>query len=175
MKRIEIKRSGAVECSAALELPLPATSVWGQIRDFHRYAQQDFFHADLEIEGGMPRPGARLKLTHRYAGVRIARAGRILVWREGIGFSYSDLSRSGPRHGFPHVLSYRLEPVGAAQCRLHVSVRGRWTARRIPRPLARLWLRWVFSHLVRSVQNELLIYQFWRKCQVAAEPIRASD
>lgn len=163
MTRIRVSGNGAVDCRARLELPLPAISAWGQLRDFPRYARQDAFHADIQIEGGLPRAGARIELCHRYAGIRVRRTGRILVWREGVGYSFSDLSLRGARAGFPHVFSYRLESLGEARCALHIIVRGRWTAHRIGRPLARLWLWWVFGQVVRSVRNELLLYQIWRK------------
>jgi hypothetical protein len=161
--RIRIGPRGAVDCCALLHLPLSATSVWGQIRDFPRYAQQDFFHADIKIAGDLPRAGAAIELTHRYCGLRFARVGRILVWKEGVGYSFSDLSPRGPKAGFPHIFSYRLEAMTPSQCRLEIRVRGLWTARSFPRALARLWLWWVFSHVVRSVRNELLQYGIWRK------------
>ncbi|MDB5299449.1 MAG: hypothetical protein JWO87_1112 [Phycisphaerales bacterium] len=163
MKRISITRRGAVNCQAAIDLPLSAISVWGQLRDFTRYAQQDFFHADISIEGGLPRVGARLTLSHRYAGLGLCRVGKILVWREGVGYSFSDLSTRGPRSGFPHVFGYRITPLGPAKCRLFISVRGLWTAGLVPRWAARFWLRWVFGHVVRTVRNDLLLFQIWRE------------
>ncbi|HET6246228.1 MAG TPA: hypothetical protein VFE47_00880 [Tepidisphaeraceae bacterium] len=165
---VRISPGGAVCCRAVLHLPLPAISVWGQLRDFHRYASQDFFHADLAIDGHIPQAGARLKLSHRFLGIRIQRLGRILIWREGIGYSFSDLSQQGAKHGFPHIFSYRLEPTGEKNCRLHITVRGKWTARRIPKWAGKLWLRWVFSHVVQKVENQLLIYQLWRREMDAA-------
>lgn len=160
---IRISRRGVVHCAARIDIPLSATAVWGQLRDFPRFAQQDLFHAGLTIEGGVPRAGARLEMMHRYAGFRIRRIGRILIWREGVGFSFSDLSRKGPRHGFPHVLSYRIESIAAERCRLHISVRGLWTSRAPGRPAAWLWLWWVFAQVVRSVERELLLYRIWRE------------
>ncbi|MDB5333822.1 MAG: hypothetical protein JWP03_4973 [Phycisphaerales bacterium] len=165
MKRVSITRGGAVTCRATIDLPLSATSVWGQLRDFTRYARQDFFHAEVVIEGGLPRAGAHLTLSHRYAGVKVSRVGKILVWREGVGYTFSDLSPRGPRAGFPHVFGYRIEPLGPAQCRVVITVRGLWTASFIPRWAARLWLRWVFGHVVRTVHNDLLLFQLWRQHQ----------
>lgn len=161
--RIAINDRGAVDCRATLEVPLPAISVWGQIRDFASYARQDFFHVNPTVAGGVPRPGAEIILYHRYMGLRFRRVGRILVWREGVGYSFSDLSERGPRAGFPHVFSYRIEPAGSAACRLQIRVRGLWTARTVPRLLARAWLWWVFAHVVRSVENRVLAYRIWRK------------
>ena len=160
---VRISRGGVVDCRAALEIPLSVTSVWGQLRDFPRYARQDFFHADMTVERGFPKAGAKLTLCHRFAGVRIERIGRILIWREGVGYSFSDLSLRGPRSGFPHVFSFRIEPINEKSCRLHIRVSGRWTAKRIPRWLGKLWLLWVFSHIVRRVNNELMVYRVWVK------------
>jgi len=159
---VRITAHGGVNCRATLDLNLSATQVWGQIRDFQRYAQQDFFHADIKIDGGIPRAGATLTLSHRYAGIRIERAGRILVWREGLGYSFSDLSMRGPSTGFPHVFSYRIASTGENSCRLHISVRGRWTAEWTPSWAAKLWLAWVFGHIVRSVDNRLMVYEAWQ-------------
>lgn len=162
MKQIAISFSGAVRCRAALDVPLSLTSVWGQIRDFDKFAQLDLFHSNINLKGGVVRQGAILEMQHRYGPFAVRRVGRILVWKENVGYSFSDLSRRGPRAGFPHVFSYRLESTGEQTCRLHVAVTGRWTADFIPRPFARLWLCWVFGHVMRGVEQQLLIYQIWR-------------
>ena len=167
---VRIRSRGSVDCHAVLELRLPAASVWGQVRDFQRYARHDFFHQELNIQGDVPRRGAGLELSHQFFGFTVRRVGRIVWWREGAGYSFSDLSRRGPRHGFPHVFSYRIEAVKAGASRLHVRVRGLWTARFVPRWAARLWLRWVFGYVVRSVENELLLYQVWRQRRAVTRP-----
>lgn len=163
MIRIRLSPFGAVDCRGCLDVPLPAISVWGQIRDFTRYARQDIFHTDPVVEDGIPRQGAAIRLSHQYMGLRIERVGRILIWREGIGYAFSDLSHRGVRAGFPHVFSFRIEPVDAGHCRLHIRVSGLWTAKAVPRFVVRLWLRWVFAHVVRSTHTELMLYQLWRK------------
>ena len=161
--RVRINSRGAVDCRGAIDVPLPAISVWGQLRDFPRYAARDPFHLPPRVEGGIPRAGVAIELSHRYAGLGVRRVGRILVWREQVAYSFSDLSRRGPRHGFPHVFSYRLEPLSEQSTRVHVLVRGLWTSHRIPHWAARWWLRWVFARVLRRVRNELLLYQLWRK------------
>ena len=161
--KITLKPSGAVECRGSIDVPLTPVSVWGQLRDFPRFAAQDPFHYNPRVVDGFPRPGARIELSHRFFGVAVRRAGRILVWRENLGYSYSDLSRRGARRGFPHVLSYRVESLAADSTRLHITVRGRWTATHVPRFLTRLYLRWVFTQILQRVGNELLVYQLWRK------------
>jgi hypothetical protein len=164
MTRIQIRRNGAVDCQACLEIPLAAVSVWGQIRDFRRFARQDFFHDVIDVAGGQLRQGAALSLVHRYAFISIRRRGRICWWREGVGYSFSDLSLRGARRGFPHILSYRIEQATEPKaCRLIIRVRGRWTAEFVPRSLARIWLWWVFRHVVHSVENQLLSFGLWRR------------
>jgi hypothetical protein len=160
--RVRVRRSLAVDCHATLNLPLPAISVWGQIRDFHRFASQEFFHDNIRIEGEIPRQGAAIQMTHRFFLFATERKGKILYWREGEGYSFSDLSLSGCRKGFPHVFTYRIEPQGETQTLLHIEVRGKWTAK-IPRWIAWFWLRWVFRQVVVSVENDLLEYRIWRQ------------
>lgn len=173
MTRVRVGRSGDVCCRAALHLPMSAGAAWGELRDFTRYASQDTFHAEFRIEGGLPRRGARFVVAHRFMLFSVERVGRILRWQElersaaaaptpgkrygPAGYSFSDLSRRGPRHGFPHTFSYYLRPAGPESCTLEVVVRGRWTARLVPRWAARLWLEWVFAHVVLSVRNSLLL------------------
>lgn len=155
---IGAETDGRVACTALLHLELSSQCAWGQLRDFRRFASHDYFHQDVRVEHGRPRPGARLLLAHQFGLWRVRRHGRILVWREGIGFAFSDLSLDGPHNGFPHVLMYRLEPVSAVRSCLHITVRGRWTAGWIPVWARRLWLAWVFQHIVASARNELLLF-----------------
>jgi hypothetical protein len=154
---------------------MTARSAWGQIRDFRTYGSHDYFHADVKIQGGVARQGARLRILHRYGPFEVERCGKIDWWEEGRGYSFSDLSLRGPRRGFPHVFGYRLIPDGPDRCVLHVTVRGRWTARGVPRWAARLWLAWVFFHVVRRVENSLLVYRLWRQSRSAeVAPVRPS-
>jgi hypothetical protein len=164
---VRIRASRSVICRATLRLAVPAHSVWGQLRDFHRYAQQDIFHTDIAIAGGVARAGAELTMSHRLAGFGVERVGRILYWREGVGYSFSDLSPRGPHHGFPHIFSYRIKPA-KERCTLIILVRGKWTSRFIPRVLAWFWLKWVFSRVVHNIENDLMIYQLWRKTRPPA-------
>lgn len=157
--RIRLGRGGRVDCSASVPLDLPAGSVWGQLRDFRRYASHDFFHHEVRVEGGVPRRGARLQLSHRFGCFRVERVGRILLWREGEGFAFSDLSRRGRGRGFPHVLILHVQPVGPTRSTLHLRVRGRWTAGWVPLLARRAWLSWVFACVVLRTRNELRAYE----------------
>jgi hypothetical protein len=167
MTRVALQRTGRVECFARIELPLAIGRAWGQLRDFRTFAAQDFFHADVRVDGNGPRAGASIEIPHRFGPFRVTRVGRILRWEEGRGYSFSDLSRRGPRAAFPHVYRYALRATDVGGCALEISIRGRWTLRAVPRWVVRLWLLWVFSHIVRSVQNQLL------GATLLSEPTRA--
>jgi hypothetical protein len=152
---IRIFPSRRVVCDATIELPISAGAAWGQLRDFQSSARHDPFHSKIWIEGNVPKTGANLRIEHRYLLARATRVGRILRWEERVGFAFSDLREKFPSRAFPHVLSYRLEHLTNSTSRLRIRVGGRWTAP-IPRWLGRIWLWWVFSHVVRTVQNQLL-------------------
>jgi hypothetical protein len=66
--------------------------------------------------------------------------------------------------GVPRCLGcgYRIEPLEKESSRLHISVRGLWTAKIILRWLAWCWLKWVMRQIVTSVENEMLAYRVWR-------------
>ena len=167
---IRAHRDGRVDCRAAVPLSVPARRAWGQLRDFRRYASHDYFHADVRVAGGVPRAGAAVRLTHRFGCFRVERTGRILRWREGDGWAFSDLSRRGPRSGFPHVFAARVEPAGDRRSTLHLTVAGRWTAEWVPLWARRLWLAWVFAYVVARTRSEVLAYQAARRRVWATVP-----
>ena len=155
MIRVKVNARGRVECVARVELPMGAARAWGELRDLRRFASKDLFHTDVRIIGGAVR-GAALDIPHRFGPFRAERAGRVLWWAEGRGYAFSDLSRRDPHRAFPHVYRYELSPLNQQSCRLDIAIRGRWTTQWLARPLVRLWLLWVFSHIVRSVENDML-------------------
>jgi hypothetical protein len=146
-----------VQCQRVISLPLTRRQVWGQLRDFHRYACHDMFHVRLTPDGNGYRQGTKFRLTHRFLGVTLERHGRILQWQEEQGYSFSDLSARGARYGFPHTFRYVIREV-ADGCELEVTIRGRWTATWVPRVVARVWLWWVFAKLTGSVESDLLMF-----------------
>ena len=156
MIRVTVGKRGRVECFARLELPLSARQAWGQLRDFRRFAAQDFFHAVVRVAGGAARAGATIEIPHHFGPFRVTRVGRIIWWEEGRGYGFSDLSRRNARAGFPHAYRYELRPLEGDTCCLEITIRGRWTLRLLPRWAVRLWLLWVFSHIARRVELECL-------------------
>jgi hypothetical protein len=161
MIRIHITPRRIVDCQAVLPIPLSANKVWGQLRDFHTFARQEFFHANIDVEGKLPRQGASIQITHRFFLFRVRRVGRICRWSEGVGYAFSDLSARNPQFGFPHIFSYRIHPLSPITCNIEIRVSGKWTSTLLPRWLVWLWLRWIMQFAVQHVENELLIYQLW--------------
>jgi hypothetical protein len=153
--KVRVLKSRRVVCEATLPLPMSSGVVWGQLRDFHSSAAHDPFHSSIHIQDGMPRQGASLLIEHRYAFFRTVRQGRIVWWKEGVGYSFSDLSRDNPTRGFPHVFSYRLMPIDAVRSKLLIRVTGRWTMPG-PRWVGWMWLSLVFMLVATTVENRLL-------------------
>ena len=153
---VTLTRKGRVKLAATIDLPMSVHRLWAEIADLPRFAVHDFFHARFELPQGRLEAGAPLVIRHSYLGIAIHRTGRVLHYEPGVGYSFSDLSRRSKTAGFPHVFTYRIEPMTAWQSRLRLEVRGRWTIMWLPRWLARLWLRVVFLQIVTAVENELL-------------------
>lgn len=160
---ISITPRGRVTASRSFIVPLTARQLWGQMRDVEHFIAIDPLHQDVSMNRqGLPTPrGASLTIPHRLLGLGPTRIGRILQWREGSGFAFSDLSRRGVRKGFPHVCSYWIEPLSNDSCQLTVNAVGRWTARWVPRPLARLWLWWVLAATESDITAHCLAYRRW--------------
>ena len=154
--QITVDKSWRVDLRAEAELPMSAEAAWRWLRDFRRFACQDLFHRAVDLGAEEPRAGAAFRLKHQFAGIHVWRVGRILFWNEGRSYSFSDLSQRGPRAGFPHVYTHELLPIAGDRCRLRLSVKGRWTATFMPRPLVRLWLAAIMLKTRTSMRNALL-------------------
>jgi hypothetical protein len=125
----------------------------------------DPFHDQVTLMRAEPRVGVDLVLHHNVFGLRFLRFGRILSWREGKSYAFSDLSRHdrpregrrhcGPWQGFPHVFFVEIVPQGADRCQLVITVRGKWTSRLMPVVVAPLWLRWVCIEHARLLMKAL--------------------
>ena len=157
MIRIAIDRSWHVRLVGEFDLTFDAASAWLSLSDFHRFACQDMFHRRVVLDTSRPVAGASLVLDHRLLGIGFARVGRILHWREGQSYAFSDLSRRDPRKGFPHIYIHTLEPIDAARCRFRLEVRGLWTARFLGRTLTRGWLAWIMLKTTLSTRNAFLL------------------
>jgi hypothetical protein len=168
--RIDVDDKWRVNASCDVHLPISASKLWGQMRDWTRFACIDPLHAHMRVIARPPRTnqeipttprGTSIVIAHRFLGIGPDRIGRVLCWREGSGFVFSDLSKRGVKVGFPHVCSYEVHPLTGETCRLRVGARGLWTARWLPRWLVRLWLRWVLAETRSHIQRDMNRFHAW--------------
>ena len=132
--------------------------VWADVSDLPRFGCIDPFHSRITVLGPKLRPGVDLALEHRAFGVTLMRFGRLLIWREGCGYAFSDVSARGPRHGFPHVFFVTVQPANlglANRTCIVIEVRGKWTARWVPGLVRRWWLRYVLAEHARLLRATL--------------------
>lgn len=148
-------RGRSVSLGFELDVPLPAVDVWSRIARLEEFVCLDPFHCRVTLMRPAPGVGVDMVIEHAVLGIHLLRFGRILRWREGEGYAFSDMSRRGRRHGFPHVFFVRLVPFGEDRCRLTIEVRGRWTLPLVPARLGMIWLRWVANQHARILQKSL--------------------
>jgi hypothetical protein len=148
MSEVHLHPTWRVDCSTEIPLSVPARVVWGQMRDFRHFVTRDPFHTRVDWDGDSSDTHTFI-LWHGWKLLRFPRVGRILKWREGKGFAFSDLSRRDALKGFPHVYEYRIAATSSEASILRISVRGRWTATWMPRWLVRTWLELVMT-LIRG-------------------------
>lgn len=145
-----------VDLVVRCEHDLSTRDAWACVSNFEEIACLDFFHAGVELEPPRAQAGASLRIRHHWCGVEFVRVGRILYWNEGRGYAFSDLSRRTPQLGFPHVYHIGLNSDGGSRSTVTVRVRGRWTARALPRLLIRAWLGWIGLKIWVTMRNTLL-------------------
>ncbi len=164
--KVAISRNWVVRAGASVVVRAPAGVVWGQMRDVEWFLTRDPLHARVRRTDGAGMDqtwaGAPVVVSHRVLGVGPDRVGRVLAWKEGRGFAVSDLSRRGTGVGFPHVCAFRVEPIDAKSSRVVLSVRGRWTARWMPRIAVGMWLRWVLGATEARLAGDLADLAAWR-------------
>ncbi len=168
---VRLSRGGHVHAEEVISLDMPASAVWGQMRDFRRFLTLDPLHSDVREFGrraiapsnaANPK-GTRLTIRHRLFGIEIDRVSKVLWWREGRGYAVSDLSRRGVRVGFPHVCRYEVEADGPYRSRLRVSATGKWTARWTPAWMVRVWMWWVMRATRARIEVELHTVEVMRR------------
>lgn len=144
----------------------PASAVWGQMRDVEWFLTRDPLHVQVRRTDGATADAswacASVIVAHRLMGIGPDRIGRVLGWKEGRGFAVSDLSRRGVDRGFPHVCAFRVEEIDGQSCRVAVTVRGKWTARWMPRWAVRTWLWWVMGLTEARLAADLTDFAEWR-------------
>jgi hypothetical protein len=159
---VSIDDGWRVDCVGEVRVALPASVVWGQMRDLLRFVCIDPLHARARtLDGGPARLGSELVIEHRLLGLGTDRVSRVLRWREGSGYAISDLSRRGVRRGFPHVCTYEVVAEGPGECRVLIGARGLWTARWMPRFVARAWVWWILMATGVEVRWEMGALKGW--------------
>lgn len=154
-------RGRSVKLRLELDIQRPAAEVWSKVADLPAFLCIDPFHTRVVFleappaAGLQPKPGLHLALEHEAFGIRFWRFGRLLHWREGCGYAFSDLSARGNGRGFPHVFFVSVAAAGAAASRVRVEVRGKWTSRWIPVRWGAWWLRYVVHDHARLLRRAL--------------------
>jgi len=153
-RRIDVQIEVMVQRSVA--------EMWRRVSDLRRFLVIDPFHERVIVMRRRATAGVHLVLRHNALGHRFTRYGRILCWREGHGYTFSDLSGRDPRRGFPHVFVVELEALLEAgeknerpTTRVTITVRGKWTARWIPIVCGRWWVHRVCREHGRLLRKAL--------------------
>jgi hypothetical protein len=159
-----------VNAEIQLAVARSADEVWEIVGDLPRFLTIDPFHDRVTLMRDRPGVGVDLVLSHNAFGRRFLRFGRIVAWQEKIGYTLSDLSARGPRVGFPHVFTVRIEPldritegasadvaadVAQPASQLTIRIRGRWTSRLIPVWVGRQWISLVCREHARLLRKGL--------------------
>ena len=161
---VQRPRGRGISIRMEVDSTLSAAQMWRRTSDLPDFLTIDPFHEQVALMRVEPRAGVHLALHHNVFGLRFVRIGRILSWREGTSYMFSDLSRHDRpcagrlkqrRRGFPHVFFVEVVPHRDNRCQLVITVRGKWTSRLIPLPIARLWLRWVVLEHARLLMKAL--------------------
>jgi len=153
-------RGRTMDIEISIDVARSQHELWQLVGDLPRFLVIDPFHDQVTLMRDRPAVGVDLLLSHNAFGSRFLRFGRIVAWREGSGYTFSDLSNRGPRRGFPHVFIVQLEPVGDVRLscpltRLGIRVRGRWTSRLTPAWFGRLWVWLVCREHARLLRKAL--------------------
>ncbi len=144
-----------IDLTIEVALDRPLAEVWVRMADLAEFVTIDPFHSRIIVMDEPLRPGATLAIEHRAFGWRFFRFGRLLWWREGVGYAFSDLSPRGRSGFFPHVFTFAADEQSDGRSRLVVRVRGLWTSRRWPRWVGRGWFRYVAHEHARLLRKTL--------------------
>jgi len=151
-------RGRTIDVLMTLQFARSRDEFWPIVADLPIFLTIDPFHDRVTLQRLPAGKGVDLVLHHNAFGLRFFRFGRITAWREGSGYTFSDLSGRKPEFGFPHVFIIELlrdETDDGVGCKLTIRVRGRWTSRLIPVFVGRLWVSWVCREHARLLAAAL--------------------
>jgi hypothetical protein len=107
-------RGRMLDIEFSLDVARSAADLWQFISNLPQFLTIDPFHDAVTLMRDRPARGVDLVLSHNAFGRRFLRFGRIVAWREGSGYTFSDLSGRDRRRGFPHVFVVSLTPFSAS-------------------------------------------------------------
>ena len=157
MMSVHVDAQRRVRLQASFDVPASRDVVWRSISDFKRMVCTDHFHTAVVFTKGEIHAGGEFNILHKFLGFAVTRRGRILRWKPGHGYAYSDLSIEDPGSAFPHVFFLDLLAKTPTRCNVSVRVAGRWTTRWVPQSLTRLWLWWNLIGLRHGIENAILV------------------
>ncbi len=148
MTRVNLSTRWAVNAQTSVQLDASTEEVWAVMQRFDRFIAADPYHARVTDEQGnrldtLPPRGTAIRIGHGIGVTWFDRVGTLVRVVPGKTIAFTDLSKRGRNLGFPHLYHYTLKPISEEVCELILAVRGRWSARWMPRPLVRAWLAWV--------------------------------
>ena len=137
-------------------------ALWRVVSNLPNFLTIDPFHEQVIMMRKRPAVGVHLVLLHNAFGRRFCRYGKILSWRDGEQYAFSDLSRAGSSREFPHVFFVSVRPAGGAplhvkpnSSKLTIRVRGKWTSTWIPAIVGRWWVLLVCREHGRLLRKAL--------------------
>jgi len=148
MTRIKFSTRWAVNAQTRVQLDASADEVWAVMQRFNRFIVADPYHTRITDTQGhrldtLPPRGTALRIGHGIGFTWFSRVGTLVRVVPGKSIAFTDLSTRGRHLGFPHLYHYTLTPINEQMCELTLAVRGRWSARWMPRIAVRAWLAWV--------------------------------
>ncbi|MBX2852444.1 MAG: SRPBCC family protein [Phycisphaeraceae bacterium] len=148
MTRVTLSPRWGVSATTSVRLDASTDEIWAVMQRLSRFVAADPYHTHLADAQGnrletMPPRGTAIRIGHGVGFNWFDRVGTITRVVPGQCFAFTDLSQREPNAGFPHIYKYMLIPIGEDACELTLSVRGRWSARWLPRFAVRAWLGWV--------------------------------
>ena len=150
MTSIKLSTRWAVNAETSVVLDANTTEVWQVMELFSQFIAADPYHTNVTDAQGnclhaIPPRGTALRIGHGIGFTWFNRVGTLIRVVPQHSLAFTDLSPRGRAVGFPHVYRYQLTPINDRDCVLKLVVRGKWSARWLPRPLIKLWLWWVMT------------------------------
>lgn len=150
MTIVKLSKRWAAHAETSVALDASAAQVWQVMQRFSRFIAADPYHTRVTNTknnrlDALPPRGTALRIGHGIGFTWFNRVGTLIRVVPQHSLAFTDLSQRGRTAGFPHVYKYQLEPINENACQLKLVVRGRWSARWLPRLIVYAWLWWVMA------------------------------